>query len=381
MCERASIPNNRFLGVNLNKNAGVFLTESIDHLGNTSPVIICRNDIGSKGPISIFFENLGINKEEINRLTLAHEGAHALHYLADPSMTTNGTPYGAGNPDMASYVGNIIENIAYAHGTLPYFYNLVIGHIGDILGEPIVQQAVQEWIMTNIIMSDDAPLQGIYNSKHIMRQAVIMQEKFGTDIVQYIEKKKKRQIQKVLDLIKQNQQENKSEILKDIVAEENKLKLQLRKLDKRGNYYSKSQQLTQKLNELKQRKKLIMQNKLNIDLSDAAEALAEGYIKQYFFEINKQFLEQNKQVGDITPEELTEHSRWLMDATFGGTGEYRPLTTEILPFTTTKIDKSGGFYPHLQEEANVNKLIKIANKADKLGLLALSKEIDKIILV
>jgi len=64
----------------------------------------------------------------------------------------------------------------------------------------------------------------------------------------------------------------------------------------------------------------------------------------------------------------------MQSTDLAGDPKHRPLTSEYLPFTTTPTDRSGGFFPHLEEKeaASKIKLYKMANKLDKIGCYDIS---------
>lgn len=66
-----------------------------------------------------------------------------------------------------------------------------------------------------------------------MKQAIYLQQQFNVDIQEYIEKKKQRQIYKMLDMLHQDQQNNKMEILKDLIKQKKIFKNRLMKLLKK----------------------------------------------------------------------------------------------------------------------------------------------------
>ncbi len=172
LCKKMHKKDKKFLGIDLSKTEAVFLPVCMTHYGYINPVIIKNADFGfNNTPIDKLFENLGISsylaKEGLN---LAHEGAHALHYLADPQWVGK-EGYDPSDPssDIDKYLGNVLESVAYAHGTLPYFKKLIMENISKVLSSPIFQKAILSWIISNILSSEDASLQGIYNSKEIMR--------------------------------------------------------------------------------------------------------------------------------------------------------------------------------------------------------------------
>lgn len=111
--------------------------------------------------------------------------------------------------------------------------------------------------------------------------------------------------------------------------------------------FDEIKKLKLKQQNIEAKQQLVLKNKLVIDTDDAAEAITQGFIREYFLEQ----ISRMKQHGLPAPTipEIEEHTKFLMDAT-DLTGEgYRPLTSEILPFTTTQTDRSEGFYPHLEE--------------------------------
>lgn len=395
LCHENNLPQN-FLGVDLNKIRGIWLPKFLDHEGKIRPVIISVRGYENEG-IKQLFKNLNIyiRPEE---LIIAHEGGHALHYLADPGGTYTDIDYE--DSAMGDYLGSVQENIAYSHGQLPFFFELIKKNIWRVLEKPIIKKAIYAWIVNNVLSSDDASLQGLYKNREMMKKALELQKEFNIDIAEYIEKKQKRQSFKIIDALISLQKENKRKILIDLMQRKNKIIKAIHENQEQLLFYKnlkrkhetniyndkisllerEQKRLYGELNIINERRKMVLFDKFNIDMEDAAQAIVEGYIREYFIDYSE-FLKLNQNKEDISREDIEDHTNFIMDATFGGTGEYRPLTSEILPYSTTSIDRSEGFFPHLEEkEASfIKNMIKVSNKLDNSGLYKISDKLEKLI--
>jgi len=367
------LPEDTFLGEKLDNRGGLFSGEAVDHTGRVGPMIVIFNDYYLPSQLENLFKNLKLQSSDFGDMTNAHERAHWLHYLRtgyaeyspevlqdDERLTT---PQ-AGVP----YITFPRESVAYAHGTLPYFYSLVRGHINEIMGTKQVQEAVKDWYVDMIMNAEAGRLEGIDDMRSIQILAEKLYREQGIERAETMGRVLFEQTERIFNILAEEQAEEAPHRIRQMIDRIEEIKGNIRYYTMGDSpedkiYHNK---LQEEEGDLKTKIKILRSGQLDFDLDDAAQALAIGFIRQYFIQIAAHPFDSLPK--DQLPE-IHEYANYIIDSTFGGTSNlYRPLTSEHMPIFDSP---ASGFGLHenvapapSKESSIIHKMQKFANKMD-----------------
>ena len=379
LCHEHNKNPNSFLGFDLSDIGGAFSGNAIDHEGNRSPIIIIKRGDPASKAIEKFFENMKASgMVETSRMTKAHEGAHAVSYLAignNSDIRQEDQPVGG---ETFSYMTSIPEAIAFGHGTIPALADIVRERILRIASSPVFQESIEKWAISRVMSSDDARLHGFMKPEEMNKEFNRLRKEFGEKADEFIRKRIERQQSQIIRMMKQMQQEGKIERINEIQKENKALTERLSTLREIDDEYS---QIQKKIMWNEKRIEIIRSGGYDVDIEDVVDAIVRGFMFEYFRSISYPSSHystgQSPSVSDVQ-----DYTDFLTDATLGvAPGQPRPLTSEYIPVFSTPADREG-FYPHLSEKQAMisRRLLRLSSIMDEKMLHHIGDRIDSLML-
>jgi len=381
------LPEDTFLGEKFDNMGGLFSGQAADHTGRVGPMIVVFNDYYLPSQLENLFQNLKLESYDFGNMTNAHERAHWLHYLRtgyaeySPEVLQDDESSNAPQTGIP-YITSPRESVAYAHGTLPYFYSLVRGKINEIMGTKQVQEAVKDWYVDMIMNAEAGRLEGIDDMRSIQVLAERLYQEQGIERAETMGRVLFEQTERIFNILAEEQAETAPDRIQEMTDRIEEIKGDIRYYTMGDSPEDKilHKKLQEEEGDLKTKIKILRSGQLDFDLDDAAQALAIGFIRQYFIQIAAHPFDSLPK--DQLPE-IHEYANYIIDSTFGGTSNlYRPLTSEHMPIFDSP---ASGFGLHenvapapTKESSIIHKMQKFANKMDLERQYEMADKIDKI---
>ena len=344
LCEDYKKDPKTIMGFDLTNKAGLFVKNAKNHTGSYSPIIITFSGYPVSHTISLFLRNLDLSTGNISDMTRRHEGAHALSQIAHEDIDLDQE---AASNEGFGYITSVPEAIAYAHGNLPAFEDAIRNSIHNVVQSKNFQEAIRNWSVSRVLSSENATLEGFMTSEQMKARAEYLRKSFGDSAKDFIEKRIKRQEGQILRTLSQMRSENR-------VRNIRRIDQQIVALQEEN---TRDQETASKIRFMRQRREMIEKGMYDVDVDDVVDALARGYLGEYFSNLSK---------GEVPPAEVREWTDFVVDSSGLGSppGQPRPLTSEYLPFSTTPSTPEPYRPPEERIASIIRRMVRLSSRMD-----------------
>lgn len=352
---------NMFLGQNIKEAKGLFIPRLLNHDGVESPAIFIQTD-AIDPRMQGLFTTIGSDSEAYQLGTVAHESSHAMHYLTNGDLMLNN--YGDANDERSvlyedkrskafRYITSPLENVAYAHGTVPYFRQLFFTKLKELLQNPKHLSETQQIAYTKIInavkrqytmdmLNHEAARLEIPSYADVIAESKKLAQEWNQDMWRVAETKFKH-IQNHLD-----------EVYIDVQAEYKRSRLlqTLKEINSLKTQSQQGQDVSKQLQEAEDEKNNIIAGNLDVDLDLVVQLLIKQFMAEYFTNITgariddfgAQSTAEDLDAKNPSRAIIKDQVDWLVDEAAGDDDAHvRPLTTEHLPVGDMPREDRSGF--------------------------------------